>query len=227
MILAIETSSTNCSVALIYQGKCVAFMEENDGYTHAENLMVFIDELLQLHEVSKNDIEAIAVSKGPGSYTGLRIGVSAAKGLCMGLNVPLIAVNALHAMYFHPKVAEKITSNALFLPMLDARREEVYMTTLSAKGRVLDSTQAKVISPQSFDGLTCEQAFLFGPGADKFTQMFAHHRKVNIIEGVVPSARWLAELAQQAFDAKNFENAAYFEPFYLKEFVATTPKKVL
>lgn len=224
-ILAIETSTTNCSVGLIREGICEAFIEENNGYTHAENLSVFIDDLLHLHHVDKTELEAIAVTKGPGSYTGLRIGVSTTKGICFALNLPLVSVNALDQMFLHHSLDEFKTENNLFIPMLDARRMEVYMKTLNYKGKSISTIEAKIIDENSFDGLDAENIILFGPGAEKFQELFQANSKIKIVLDILPSSQLMGSLVQQKFKNKQFEDVAYFEPFYLKEFVATTPKK--
>jgi tRNA threonylcarbamoyladenosine biosynthesis protein TsaB len=224
-ILAIETSTTNCSVGLIREGICEAFIEENNGYTHAENLSVFIDDLLHLHHVDKTELEAIAVTKGPGSYTGLRIGVSTTKGICFALNLPLVSVNALDQMFLHHSLDEFKTENNLFIPMLDARRMEVYMKTLNYQGKSISTIEAKIIDENSFDGLDAENIILFGPGAEKFQELFQANSKIKIVLDILPSSQLMGSLVQQKFKNKQFEDVAYFEPFYLKEFVATTPKK--
>ena len=224
-ILAIETSTTNCSVGLIREGICEAFIEENNGYTHAENLSVFIDDLLHLHHVDKTELEAIAVTKGPGSYTGLRIGVSTTKGICFALNLPLVSVNALDQMFLHHSLDEFKTENNLFIPMLDARRMEVYVKTLNYQGKSISTIEAKIIDENSFDGLDAENIILFGPGAEKFQELFQANSKIKIVLDILPSSQLMGSLVQQKFKNKQFEDVAYFEPFYLKEFVATTPKK--
>ena len=224
-IIAIETSTTNCSVGLIKNGICEAFIEENNGYTHAENLSVFIDDLLQLHHVNKTDLEAVAITKGPGSYTGLRIGVSTAKGICFALNLPLISVNALDQMFLHQRLDEFKTENNLFIPMLDARRMEVYMKVLNHDGKSVSDIEANIIDENSFEGLYAKNIILFGPGAEKFQELFQANSKIKIVSDILPSSQLMGSLVQQKFASKQFEDVAYFEPFYLKEFVATTPKK--
>lgn len=226
-LLAIETSTTNCSVGLIKDGICEAFIEENNGYTHAENLSVFIDELLKVHEVEKADLVGLAVTKGPGSYTGLRIGVSTAKGICFGLNLPLVSINALQQMFGHQKLNSFKTEGNLFIPMLDARRMEVYMKIIDFQGNLISDIEAKVIDENSFDELNFKNLILFGPGAEKFQTLFQKSNNIIIVEDILPSAQLMAQLIQEKFDKKQFEDVAYFEPFYLKEFVATTPKKLI
>ena len=225
-ILAIETSTTNCSVGLIANGKCEAFIEENDGYSHAENLSVFIDELLTLHEIPKSDIQAVAVTKGPGSYTGLRIGVSTAKGICMALGIPLISVNALNQMFEHEALENLKFEGNLFYPMLDARRMEVYTKTMDINGNTLNEISAEIIDESFFEDES-KNVILFGPGAEKFQATFQNIAHVKIIPNIFPSAQLMAKEVQQKFNLKAFEDLAYFEPFYLKEFVATKPKKLI
>lgn len=224
MILCIETSTTNCSVSLVSEGKCEAFMEHNDGYSHAEKLSVFIDELLTLHEVEKTQLKAVAVGKGPGSYTGLRIGVSTAKGIAFGLAIPLLSIPSLQIMCFSESLPQN--SNALFVPMTDARRMEVYMEGYRGRKNQEIETQAQIVD-EAFLGAweKEEKVYLFGSGAEKLKEIIKPFSNIEIVHHILPSAKDMAALAQQKWDAKKFEDIAYFEPFYLKDFVATTPKK--
>lgn len=220
MILCIETSALNCSVALFDGARLVDVIESKDAsYTHSEKLHVFIQDILSKNDVSSNQLTAVAVSSGPGSYTGLRIGVSAAKGLCYALNVPLISVSTLEALFLRQKNA---SSHAFFLPMIDARRREVYMQKFDRSGAALSPVEAVVLDEVFFE--KCESnSVIFGDGADKFKDIVPSH--VVLIEGVFPSASMLGELAYEKFIQNKFEDTAYYEPFYLKDFVAGTPKK--
>lgn len=215
IILCIETASTNCSVALGKNGRILDFKEDYDlGYSHAERLHVFIDELLRKNKLDFNNLDAIAISKGPGSYTGLRIGVSAAKGLCFSLDIPLIAVPTLTSLAF--QVEEK----AQIVPMLDARRMEVYTAVFNSEKQQIRETSAKILQPDSFTEYLDEQKTLFiGSGVAKFKEICTHPNAV-FIEGKLPSAKEMVHLADEKFKNNSFEDVAYFEPFYLKDFMA-------
>ena len=220
-ILCIETSTTNCSVALANNGKVILVKEDyNTGYSHAESLHVFIEQLLKEAKVNLNQLSAIAVSKGPGSYTGLRIGVSAAKGLCYALNIPLISVNTLDSLV---RQAGNI-SNGYIVPMLDARRMEVYSATYNNSFDCISETEALILNEESYTDLLSEKQTIFiGNGVTKFKEICVHPNAV-FIENKLPSAKELARVSFEKFKTKNFENVAYFEPFYLKDFVAGKKK---
>jgi tRNA threonylcarbamoyladenosine biosynthesis protein TsaB len=222
LILHIETASTVCSVAVSYKGKLLALKEENKGYTHAEHLTLFIEEAMHMAGKKFEALDAIAVSKGPGSYTGLRIGVATAKGLCYGLGKPLIAINTLSAMAMG--ATQKHASIALFCPMLDARRMEVYTSLLNRKGDVIDATQALVLNETSFqDKLNENEILFFGDGSQKFRELNKNANAKFDFE-IMPSALYMIELAYASFQSNSFENIAYFEPFYLKEFYSPASK---
>ncbi|UTW64802.1 tRNA (adenosine(37)-N6)-threonylcarbamoyltransferase complex dimerization subunit type 1 TsaB [bacterium SCSIO 12643] len=224
-ILNIETSTTVCSVAIGINGKLCAAHEINDGYSHAEQLEGLIEKSLVDAQLSIKDIDAISVSKGPGSYTGLRIGVSLVKGLCYGLKIPMISVPTLEAMANHPDV---VGFGGLKVPMLDARRMEVYTCVLNADNSVKEETKALVLESDSFEEiLEQSQTVFFGPGMDKSKSLYADHSSVTFIDDVFPSARFMIPISEQKFLNENFEDVAYFEPFYLKDFVAGKPKKML
>lgn len=223
MILNIETATTNCSVSLAQNGLVVSFKEyANEQYSHSEQLHLFIAEVLTQANKSLSDLSAIAVSKGPGSYTGLRIGVSAAKGLCYALNIPLISVSTLKclALPFKPLKGQ------LAVPMLDARRMEVYMAGFDHEMEQLLPTTATVIEPHSLLDLakSYDQVHLIGSGADK---VFEISEANNLVAhgGALPSAKDMAQLSFERWKDKQFEDVAYFEPFYLKDFMAPLPKK--
>ena len=217
LLLLLETATTMCSVALSKNGKILAIKEINNGYTHAENITVFITDVCEKAQIKLPEIAAIAISKGPGSYTGLRIGVATAKGLCYALNKPLIAINTLEAMAYGQLPKDE---NALYCPMIDARRMEVYCALLDAKNNFVKQTSAEIISENSFSEFLHEQKiYFFGDGAAKCKQTLSHHKNAIFIEDIFPSAQNMIPLAQQAFEKNNFENLAYFEPYYLKEFV--------
>ena len=232
LILCIETGTDVCSVGLAENGQLVA-LRESCGRDHARNVAVYVDELLRERDIDADEIDAIAVGKGPGSYTGLRIGVSFAKGLCYGLRKPLIAIGSLDALV---EVAREDAEagivdvddfeRATLCPMVDARRMEVYTQLFNGRGEALGEVEAKIIDEQSFAAeiAAAEEFVIFGNGAAKCTGTLS--AKAKLID-VVPSARGLARLAQEALDAGRTEDIAYFEPFYLKNFVVTTSKKKL
>lgn len=222
MILNIETATTNCSVSIAQEGLVVAFKEIAElNYSHAEQLHVFIQEVLLEAAISLSDIKAIAVSKGPGSYTGLRIGVSAAKGLCYALNIPLIAIPTLKSLSLQcqPKAGEVV------LPMLDARRMEVYISAYDHKGEELHPTEAKILEENSLSEwiASYSKVYFIGNGAQKAFEV--HHQSNISVLDTLPSAKEMAGLSFQKYVAKDFEDVAYFEPYYLKDFMGPIPKK--
>ena len=222
MILNIETATTNCSVSIAQEGLVVAFKEIAElNYSHAEQLHVFIEEVLLEAAISLSDIKAIAVSKGPGSYTGLRIGVSAAKGLCYALNIPLIAIPTLKSLSLQcqPKAGEVV------LPMLDARRMEVYISAYDHKGEELHPTEAKILEENSLSEwiASYSKVYFIGSGAQKAFEV--HHQSNISVLDTLPSAKEMAGLSFQKYVAKDFEDVAYFEPYYLKDFMGPIPKK--
>lgn len=226
LILSIETSTTVCSVALTRDGSTLATQKLFLEKSHSTLLTVVIDTLLAHTEVKKEDLSAIAVSKGPGSYTGLRIGVSTAKGLCYALDKPLIAVNTLHAMA--QEVSQYASKGEWLCPMLDARRMEVYTSLFNSDLDEIQETRALVLDENSFsETLQKNNVLFFGNGSDKFRDLISTNDRVHFIAGVTPSASAVGILATDLLKADEFEDVAYFEPFYLKDFVATRPKKLL
>lgn len=227
MILSIETATTVGSVALHQGAKLIGSYELNIDRSHASAITQLIEHLIQQASIQMTDLKAIAVSKGPGSYTGLRIGTSTAKGLCYGLEIPLIAINTLEAIAYS---TAKFYSNTdtLLCPMIDARRMEVYTAYFSSDMQEIQATHAKIIDETSFEEeLATKQLVLFGNGAAKCGTVLKH-QNLQIIEGVVPQAKDIGALAYQQFQQEQFEDLAYFEPFYLKDFIAGKPKnKVL
>ena len=221
-LLCIETSTTNCSVALCKDGNTIAVKEDNNaGYSHAESLHVFIKELLDAQSVTLEQLSAIVVSKGPGSYTGLRIGVSTAKGLCYALDIPLIAINTLDSLA--AKVSE--INDCYIVPMLDARRMEVYTATYTQNYTCVEETKAYILDETSYSELLEKQTTIFiGNGVAKF-QDICSHPNAQFITQTTPSAAQLCQLGWTKFGQQNFEDVAYFEPFYLKDFVAGVKKK--
>jgi len=222
MILNIETSTTNCSVSIADKGQLIVLKELNSKeYSHAEQLHLFIEEVIEEAGIHKEDLSAIAVSKGPGSYTGFRIGVSAAKGLCFALDLPLISVSTLQAMAKQVKAVD----DELIVSLLDARRDEVYMSAYDSEFNVKSPVEAKVIESDSFDRFKdVSKVYFIGPGAEKCERISQMQNAIYLKEAV-PSAREMVFLSWNKFQKDDFEDVAYFEPFYLKDFVVTTKKK--
>jgi tRNA threonylcarbamoyladenosine biosynthesis protein TsaB len=221
LILMIETSTKNCSVGLSKDGKCISLKEENKGdYSHAEKLHLFIEEILKKENISAKDLDAIAVGKGPGSYTGLRIGVSAAKGLAYAINKPLIAIDTLKSLAKTIQVEK-----GLIVPMLDARRLEVYSAIFNSKHEYTRKAEAEIINATSYTSLLEEQPIYFlGDGAFK-CQTLIKHEQAHFIADKFPSAKEMASLVEEKYLNNLFEDTAYFEPFYLKDFMVTPQKK--
>lgn len=224
-ILHIETSTTVCSVVLTNHGKVIAERISLTGPSHASLLGVFVREIQEETNVRP---DAVAVSCGPGSYTGLRIGVSMAKGLCYGWNVPLIAVDTLRLLASIARETIHPAENDLLCPMIDARRMEVYSAFYTASLEVTRPTAADIVDEYSYaDKLAQHRVFFFGNGADKCRSTITHSNAV-FVDDIVPIASGMIALAEEAYASRMFEDVAYFEPFYLKEFVATVPRnKVL
>ncbi len=221
MILLLETSTPICSVALSNGVEIVAIRENHEGLSHATLTAVFIDEVMKEAHIQFSDLDAVAVSKGPGSYTGLRIGVSTAKGLCYALNKPLIAINSLQAL---AQIASKsYDENHLFIPMIDARRMEVYAGVYNAKNECLRDVQADILDENSYSEFIQKPIVLLGDGAKKCEDIFKNNPLMTIDKTLQFSAKNMATLAQNAFNSKTFEDVAYFEPFYLKDFIAGKP----
>ncbi|SKB38912.1 tRNA (adenosine(37)-N6)-threonylcarbamoyltransferase complex dimerization subunit type 1 TsaB [Maribacter arcticus] len=222
VILNLETSSTNCSVCLAKDGVILAMKELNsENYSHAEKLHVFIEEVMNEAALKMQDLEAIAVSKGPGSYTGLRIGVSAAKGLCYAMDVPLVSVSTLKSMASQLK---SVDEDALVIPVLDARRMEVYSAVFDNHLNQVRETKAEIIDEQSFEAYIGSTSVHFlGSGAEKIKGIFNSDNLTFHLD-VVPSAKEMALISFDKFKNKDFEDVAYFEPYYLKDFVLQTKK---
>ena len=219
LILNIESATKNCSVALSKAGKTLAIRELSEqNFSHAEKLHVFIEELFLETNLKLQDLNAVAVSQGPGSYTGLRIGISAAKGLCYALSIPLIAIDTLEIL------ARKINiSNGTILPMIDARRLEVYSAFYDSNYAKIRETKAEIIDENSFQE-TSEMLHLIGDGAMKFKEILTDEKFKYYPEIQFPSATEMSLISFQKFQNNQFEDVAYFEPFYLKDFVLITKK---
>lgn len=221
MILAIETATRNCSVALFNETGMIALLEAEEDNSHSAILHVLIDRLLKENGIQVKDLQAVAVSKGPGSYTGLRIGVSAAKGLCYARDIQLIAINSLESMAagMRPHVP-----NGLLVPMIDARRMEVYSAVFNMNLKPVRETEAEVITAESFDELRKSNTlYLAGDGADKCKEVL-NGNNIQYLDGFNASAAFMMHPAIDAFNKRQFENVAYFEPFYLKDFIAGKPR---
>lgn len=222
LILQIETATASCSVALANNGTVLACKEINERNKHAEVITLFIDEVLKDAGKHYPDIDAIAVSCGPGSYTGLRIGVSTAKGLCFALNKPLIAIKTLDAMAqgILSKHSHWPTEETLLCPMIDARRMEVFTAIFNNKGEMIQNTCAEIINEGSFADLLNKQNILFfGDGAQKCQNILDKNPHAIFATGFVNSATNLTQKAAEKFKNNDFENVAYFEPYYLKDFI--------
>ncbi len=214
-ILCLETATTNCSVALSVNGSVIALLEDQSpGYSHAEKLHDFIGRTLSDSGRGVGDLDAVAVSKGPGSYTGLRIGVSAAKGLCYSQDIPLISVPTLTAL------AWQVETTGLIVSLLDARRMEVYSAVFDKDKQQLRETRAEIITPNSFSEYLEQGMVTFiGSGVDKLQGIIPHPNAV-FIEHKLPSAGEMAMLATDKYKKSDIEDVAYFEPYYLKDFVS-------
>jgi tRNA threonylcarbamoyladenosine biosynthesis protein TsaB len=216
VILCLETATTNCSVALSVNGSVIALQEDDSpGFSHAEKLHVFIDKVLIEAGIKKEELDAVAVSKGPGSYTGLRIGVSAAKGICFALDIPLISVATLQSL-----ASSVEPSNGLVIPLLDARRMEVYSAVYNSENVELRETRAEVVTSESFsEYLHKGQVIFLGSGTRKFSEICEHPNAV-FIEERSPSAAQMVSIAELKHQKSDLEDVAYFEPYYLKDFVS-------
>lgn len=217
LILCIETATTNCSVALGRDGELVALKEDNSmGYSHAELLHTYIAVILQENGFSTADLDAVAISKGPGSYTGLRIGVSSAKGLCFSLDLPLISIPTLKALADQVNAGE----GEFIVPMLDARRMEVYTAGFDSKNEPVFETRAQILDSSSYEDILNQgKVHFIGNGVEKFKELCSHKNAI-FVEGRLPSAEQMISLSNTKFEKKDFEDVAYFEPFYLKDFMA-------
>jgi tRNA threonylcarbamoyladenosine biosynthesis protein TsaB len=229
-ILHIDTATDVCSVALSVGEEIISIHETAIGKSHAGILTVYIDTILKENNMLATSLDAVAVSMGPGSYTGLRIGVSVAKGLCYGLNLPLIGVPTMEAMYLGMKKGLKMTLNYnelpdIFVPMIDARRMEIYMAVFDKNGIQIEKTQAYIVDAGSFEFyLKNKKVCFFGNGAPKIKDVVVHQNALHSMDFIYSSGN-MVEIAVGKYRDKIFEDVAYFEPYYLKEFLATIPKK--
>lgn len=224
-IIGIETSTEVCSVALYSKNNKITIREQNTQNVHGELLTEFIKQLMDESNLGPNDIEAVSVSQGPGSYTGLRIGVSVAKGLCYAAGIPLIAISSLKiiARSVQQNHNELFKEEFLICPMIDARRNEVFTCLYDKKLNIIEDTTSKILEAETFDKYLKQNKIIFcGNGAEKCMKIISHTNAKFIKDG--SSAEYLVQLALIEFENKNFQDLAYFEPFYLKDFIAIPPK---
>ncbi|MCL1626702.1 tRNA (adenosine(37)-N6)-threonylcarbamoyltransferase complex dimerization subunit type 1 TsaB [Bacteroides caecicola] len=226
-ILHIETSTDVCSVAVSQDGASIFSKEDFNGPSHAVTLGVFVDEALSFADSHAIPVDAVAVSCGPGSYTGLRIGVSMAKGICYGRNIPLIGLPTPEVMCVPILLFHDLPEDALLCPMIDARRMEVYAVVYDRSLKAQRAISADIIDENSYAGFLAEHpVYFFGNGAEKCRSKLTHPN-AHFIENINPLAKWMFPLAEKEMARENFKDVAYFEPFYLKEFVTSVPKKLL
>lgn len=225
VILNIETSTTVCSVALSENSTCLLHKIDFEAQSHARLLPMFLQEALDFLRQHSLKLDAVAVSSGPGSYTGLRIGVSTAKGLCYGFNIPLIAIDTLKIIANACLEKEFVESDTLLCPMIDARRMEVYSAFYNKDLSLVRSISSDVVETGSYDELLkCNKIYFFGNGASKCEVLLSHENAI-FVEDIYPSAQAMIKLAEIAFKNNDFKDIAYFEPLYLKQFIATIPKQ--
>ncbi len=227
-ILHIETSTDVCSVAVSQDGACIFHEEDHSGPNHAVKSGTFIDEALSFIDSHLIPLDAVAISSGPGSYTGLRIGVSTAKGICYGRDVKLISVPTLQLLCVPVLLREKVQEeDALLCPMIDARRMEVYAQLFDRSLHEVRPIQADIVDGETYrQYLDQHPVYFFGNGATKCMETI-NHPNAHLIENVEPLAKWMFPLAEKKFLNEQYEDVAYFVPFYLKDFVAKMPKKLL
>ena len=220
LVLNIETATTNCSVSLSKDGETLVLKEDNSlGFSHAETLHLFIDDLFKISKLKPSEIDAVAVSKGPGSYTGLRIGVSSAKGLCFALDKPLISISTLESLAHQVK-----QNDGFIIPMLDARRMEVYSAIYNSNLELHREIKAEILTEESYaELLETNKIYFIGNGVEK-TKNLIQHPNAIFIEGKLPSANEMSLLAEIKYKISDTEDVAYFEPYYLKDFVALKKK---
>lgn len=226
LLLCVETSTAACSVALAKDGELFFLKEDSSGKSHSMMLLPFINEVLINNNININDIDAFAVSKGPGSYTGLRIGVSTIKGLAYALEKPVIAIDTLKAMAFGIKEMynSKINNISFFCPLIDARRMEVYSALYDADNQQVRNTMAEIIDDNSFSEFLDKGMVCFaGDALEKCKIYLKKNKNALFVEDFLPSAQWMCNIAEQNYSNQDFVDTAYFEPFYLKDFVAGKP----
>ena len=221
-LLNIETTTKNCSIALFENENLITLKEQrSEKYSHAEQLILFIEEVLRQANISLKEIHAIALSKGPGSYTGLRIGTSTAKGLCYSLGIPLISISTLRAMAFEMAKKQDYT---FYCPMIDARRMEVFSSIFDQSNNEVREIRADIVDEYTYAQFLQEKVLFFGNGASK-CKTIVDNANAYFLDGVFPSAKDMGVLGSERYANRYFEDVAYFEPYYLKDFVAGIKKK--
>lgn len=226
LLLSIESSTTVCSVALHQSGQLLASKENHIPQSTASALMPMVDEVCKQAAKTPSDLQGVIISEGPGSYTGLRIGVATAKGICFTLQIPLVAINTLYLLAYQFKKTNSVLNNALLCPMLDARRMEVYCMLLDNQLNVVRPTEAKVIDTTSFqEELAHQSIHFFGNGATKCKEAI-NHPGAHFQEGLIPLAQSLGELGFEKFTTGHTEDLSHFEPYYLKDFMIRKPNTV-
>lgn len=231
-ILNIETSTEVCSVSISEDGFCKDLLINiptkdsgvNNGQ-HSKLLAVYIQDILSKNKYTAKDFDAVAISSGPGSYTGLRIGTSTAKGFCFGANIPLISVNTLQTLS-EMAIEKSSDSFDVIIPMIDAKRMEVYTAIFDANNKMTSQIQAKIIDETSFNDLKTKKIIICGNGSEK-CKTTLNSKNFNYLENIYPSAEFMCSIAEEHYNNNNFSDLVYFEPFYLKDFVTTTPKDKL
>ena len=227
VILHIESATDGCSVAVSDEGQIVFSKEDREGHNNAVSLGVLADEALALTDSRGLRLDAVAVSEGPGSYTGLRIGVSMAKGICYGRDLKLISVSTLKLLCVQPLLTLELPDDALLCPMIDARRMEVYSAVYDRALNEVREIRADVVTADTYrEYLDAHEVWFMGNGSAKCREVI-DHPNAHFLDDIVPQARWMFPLAEQSFNRGEFRDVAYFEPYYLKDFIAIKPKKLV
>jgi universal bacterial protein YeaZ len=229
MIICLETATNLCSVALCDSAGVISLRESNESKSHASLLTVFIEEILRDHGIKVSDLDAVAVSKGPGSYTGLRIGVSVAKGIAYGASIPLIGIETTLSMFWgiagSKYFSEATAANTLFCPMLDARRMEVYFAIYDSTGNKIKDISAEIITEDTFANIPESQKIIFfGDGALKCKEVI-NRKNALFASDYMISASYMHKPVYKALNSRSYEDVAYFEPLYLKDFITSKPRK--
>ena len=223
-IITIDTSTNVCSVALHDNGELLSSKINHKEKSHSKYVTLMVEEVVGSAGFQLNEIDAFAISKGPGSYTGLRIGVATVKGYCFALDKPMLSINTLDGMWEEQKLKHK---PSYYVPMIDARRMEVYTKVFDSSGTIIE-TEAKILDEASFNQFTAKgETVFFGDGSEKFNELIGEKENYVFIENVFPNAEFMGKKVYELYKSESFEDLAYFEPYYLKDFLATTPKKQL
>ncbi|HHZ65023.1 MAG TPA: tRNA (adenosine(37)-N6)-threonylcarbamoyltransferase complex dimerization subunit type 1 TsaB [Flavobacteriales bacterium] len=226
LLISLETATQMCSVALAKDGEVLAVKESSEDKSHSSQITVFIEEVLAKAGAAMKDVEGVAVSEGPGSYTGLRIGVSTAKGLCYGLDIPLIAVNTLQTMALGASIERASGDNTLYCPLIDARRMEVYYALYNGDNEMAGEVRAEIVDESFLQRQFKDNKIVFfGDAVEKCQKVLGQNPNAVFLQNHLPTASNMAILAEKKYGSNQFEDVAYFEPFYLKDFVAVKSKK--